>query len=188
MAHNGSLLGTCPHAVPLYPPQCHTHTPLPLNPAPYSSPQPLSSCVERVQRCARIKGVWDDSNNVWEGGGSCITEEEAAQKLLADPSGLEKLSIALSNDGKLATFSEASIVPSDIRWATARGCAHHLMTSPRQQFFSRCLTGLYAQPATLCPLVSLNARLLPLRIATIRNILAACGTACAYVHRACNQD
>lgn len=143
-----------------------------------------------MQRCARIKGVWDDSNNVWEGGGSCITEEEAAQKLLADPSGLEKLSIALSNDGKLATFSEASIVPSDIRWATARECAHQiqcLTTSPRQQFFSRCLTGLSAQSATLCPLVRLNARLLPLRIATIRIILAACGTACAYVHKTSNR-
>ena len=74
----------------------------------------------KLQRCARINGVWDDSNNVWDGGGSCITQEEAAQKLLADPAGLEKLSLALSNDGKLATFTGASTVPTDIRWATAQ--------------------------------------------------------------------
>ena len=81
----------------------------------------LSSVFGWPQRCARIDGVWDDSNNVWEGGGSCISQQEAAQKLLADPSGLEQISIALSNDGKLATFTGASSVPSDIRWASAIG-------------------------------------------------------------------
>lgn len=66
------------------------------------------------QRCARIGGVWNDANNVWEGGGSCITQQEAAQKLLDDPSGLEQISIALSNDGNLASFTGASSVPTDI--------------------------------------------------------------------------
>lgn len=67
------------------------------------------------QRCARIAGVWDDSNNVWEGGGSCVSQQEAAQKLLDDPTGLEKITVSLSNDGHLASFTGADTVPTDIR-------------------------------------------------------------------------
>lgn len=66
------------------------------------------------QRCARVGGVWDDSNNVWEGGGSCITQQETAQKLLDNPAGLEQTSIQLSNDGRLASFSGTAEVFSEI--------------------------------------------------------------------------
>lgn len=80
--------------------------------------------------------MWDDANNVWEGGGSCITQQEAAQKLLEDPSGLEQISIALSNDGNLASFTGVSAVPTDIRWAGARGMstkrAYYLYTLASQ--------------------------------------------------------
>ena len=60
--------------------------------------------------------MWNDANNVWEGGGSCITQQEAAQKLLEDPSGLEQISVVLSNDGNLASFTGAGSVSTDIRW------------------------------------------------------------------------
>ncbi|DBB10253.1 TPA: hypothetical protein ACH3X3_001818 [Trebouxia sp. C0006] len=67
------------------------------------------------QSCARIKGVWDDSNNVWEGGGSCISQQEAAQKLLDDPAGLEQISLRLSSDDSLASFSPEGLpVSADI--------------------------------------------------------------------------
>ena len=71
-----------------------------------------------LQRCARVQGVWDDSNNVWEGGGSCISQQEAAQKLLDDSAGLEQISLRLSNDGSLASFSPEGLpVSADIGWA-----------------------------------------------------------------------
>ncbi len=88
-----------------------------------------------LQRCARVEGVWDDSNNVWEGGGSCISQQEAAQKLLDDPAGLEQISLQLSNDGSLASFSPEGLpVSADIRWAllSRRTCSwpltHNLPT------------------------------------------------------------
>ena len=60
-------------------------------------------------------GVGDDSNNVWEGGGSCITQEAAAEKLAADPAGLAEMMIELSSDNRLASFSTDGAVTSHIR-------------------------------------------------------------------------
>ncbi len=72
-------------------------------------------CNASLQRCARIGGVWDDSNNVWEGGGSCISQQEAAQKLLDNTAGLDQILVQLSSDGGLASFSNGSAVSIEIR-------------------------------------------------------------------------
>ena len=83
-----------------------------------SHDQYMTTLAIDLQRCARISGVWDDSNNVWEGGGSCITQQEAAQKLLKNPAGLEQMAVQLSNDGGLASFSSiGSPVSAEIMWA-----------------------------------------------------------------------
>lgn len=79
-----------------------------------------------LQRCARVEGVWDDSNNVWEGGGSCISQQEAAQKLLDDPAGLEQIALQLSNDGHLASFSSEGLpVAAHIGWALLSSSLGH---------------------------------------------------------------
>ena len=44
-----------------------------------------------------------------------MTQETAAQKLAADPAGLEAIDVKLSNDHLLASFTEGSVAESQIR-------------------------------------------------------------------------
>lgn len=70
--------------------------------------------------------MWDDSNNVWEGGGSCLTQQEAAQKLQEPATSLQEVTVQLSHDGQLDTFGNGSAsVPSQIRSACPWLTTHH---------------------------------------------------------------
>ena len=78
--------GPPPHSLPF----C---TALPCAPAPACRP---------VQSCGWTGGVWDDRDIVsWaSAGGKCISPEEAAQVLAADPEA-EEVTIAASSDGNV---------------------------------------------------------------------------------------
>ena len=73
--------------------------------------------------------MWDDSNSAHDFGGSCLTQQEAAQMLQDPARSLQEVTVQLSNDGHLDTWGATNVTdPLEIRYAICiyAGCWRHL--------------------------------------------------------------
>lgn len=73
--------------------------------------------------------MWDDSNSAHDFGGSCLTQQEAAQMLQDPARSLQEVTVQLSNDGHLDTWGAANVTdPLEIRYVIFfyGGRRHHV--------------------------------------------------------------